>query len=141
MKKFWVSTLWTNEIWTYNWFAVRWLGTVKSCRFPFWWIYYYCHISKSTRKETSKMHLCAVYYSTFEQFWGATNRDMLLKETCSWLQLYGILKIVVCSKLISLYCRKQFLHAQTLNALYNLRSFKKHFLLDLKNGLTTYFDL
>ena len=48
---------------------------------------------------------------------------VLLTETCSWSRLYGILKIVVCSKLISLYCRKQFLHAQTLNALYNLRSF------------------
>ena len=29
------------------------------CKFPFRWIYY-CHSSKSTGKETGKMHLCAV---------------------------------------------------------------------------------
>ena len=49
------------------------------CQFPF------C-ISKSTGKETRKMHLCAVYYSTFEQFWAATNWDALLRETWSCLQ-------------------------------------------------------
>ena len=30
------------------------------CQFPFQWIYYF-HISKSTGKETDKMHLCALY--------------------------------------------------------------------------------
>ena len=29
------------------------------CQFPFRWIYY-CHSSKSTGKETEKMHLCAL---------------------------------------------------------------------------------
>ena len=29
------------------------------CQFPFRWIYY-CHSSKSTGKETGKMHLCAL---------------------------------------------------------------------------------
>ena len=29
------------------------------CQFPFQWIYY-CHISKSTGKETGKTHLCAL---------------------------------------------------------------------------------
>ena len=32
------------------------------CQFPFWWIYY-CHSSKSTGKETVKMHLCALCHA------------------------------------------------------------------------------
>ena len=31
------------------------------CQFSFRWIYY-CHSSKSTGKETEKMHLCVVCY-------------------------------------------------------------------------------
>jgi hypothetical protein len=34
------------------------------CQFPFRWIYY-CHSSKSTGKETGKMHLCAVPCTSF----------------------------------------------------------------------------
>ena len=34
------------------------------CQFPFRWIYY-CHSSKFTRKETGKMHLCAVELISF----------------------------------------------------------------------------
>ena len=30
------------------------------CQFPFRWIIYYCHSSKSTGKETGKTHLCAM---------------------------------------------------------------------------------
>ena len=30
------------------------------CQFPFRWIYY-CHISKSTGKESGKTNLCAMY--------------------------------------------------------------------------------
>ena len=31
------------------------------CQFPFQWIYYF-HSTKSTGKETGKMHLCALFY-------------------------------------------------------------------------------
>ena len=34
------------------------------CQFSFRWIYY-CHISKSTGKETGKMHLCALYWTSY----------------------------------------------------------------------------
>jgi hypothetical protein len=34
------------------------------CQFPFRWIYY-CHISKSTGKETDKTQFCAVYKDIF----------------------------------------------------------------------------
>ena len=39
-------------------------------QFPFWWIYY-CHISKSTGKETDKTHLCALFsiYTLLCNFW------------------------------------------------------------------------
>ena len=37
----------------------EWVHRGAFCQFPFRWIYY-CHSSKSTGKETDKMHLCGV---------------------------------------------------------------------------------
>ena len=47
-----------------------------------------------------------VYYSIFELFWGATNWDVLLTETCSCSQLYGIHTIWPqgCCYLWNCYC-------------------------------------
>ena len=38
------------------------------CQFPFRWIYY-CHNSKSTRKETGKTHLCALVGIGTKKLW------------------------------------------------------------------------
>ena len=76
------------------------------CQFPFRWIYY-CHSSKSTGKETGKMHFCGwllyILWKGSLLYWNFILTDINLSHISYKFFYYNLYKMI----LIPSYCRNK----------------------------------